>query len=367
MNPHFSKEIFEREKAKVLQTFDQLKKDPDSAKNIAWKAWHYEEDFPEYAHLPIGKKSDVENITLDDLRNFYFQNISLEKIFLSIISPNPKEGLLDKLSASFEEMKKDEFIKRRPLKEEEKRNKVNEDNLSEQISKEKEVETLKDDGRPKIFFVYGDESLQQGYFTFAHKLWDLENEVSDRDKVGLYLVNDYLSGGLTGILREQIRGKLGLTYHIKSRMSFSRHTSSDFVITTYTDNKEDNVKKMITEVIKTLEEGQKEGITKREVQKSRNSSLVGFASYLVGDLGSFAESSLFAESEESSFQDKEIFYKFFGYVDSFEAEELNKLFREHIHPKNLKVFVYGPKSLEEDLRSIGSVTMRSIDEYLLKA
>ena len=351
-DPHFSQAIFDREKQRLVQALTVSKTKPSRVMDVSWRTWYYGKEHPYGVFATV---SSIEKLTLEDLKSFFFEEITLDKFSISFVTPDVSEAPL--LSYLEKELKTMEENWNQILQAQKKLQKKTLASKKPQAKKRSraraslETSSSPSQSQPHILLVSTDVSRPQVSLKFGHEIWSHDLSPSDEDKVGIQTLDQYLSGGLNALLGRKIREEAGLTYNISSAFQMEPNfykQSSHFFIQTNTEV--EKVPEMIKKTLETLSQAKKDGVDEKSFQTARNQLFMSLASQFE-NLYSFAQVSLKIESGMTFFDDKKILYNYADYVNNLNHQKLTGLLRSYIQPKRMKILIYGPSRLESILRA----------------
>ena len=178
------------------------------------------------------------------------------------------------------------------------------------------------------------------------------------DYLTLRVANTILGGAFHSRLVNEIRDRHGLTYSIRSHFD-ARKDRGPFMVSTFT--RHEKVGKTVKETLNVIESFREKGVTDREVEDAK--ALL---------LGTFPRALETAEHLAKTL----LVLRYYKVPDSYltdylkniakiETNEVNKVIKNYLQPKNMKILIYSPKEkVLSQLRPIGLVQIKSYIEFI---
>jgi zinc protease len=180
---------------------------------------------------------------------------------------------------------------------------------------------------------------------------------ADPQYLTLRLANTILGSSFSSRLAAEIRVHQALTYHIDSTFD-ARLGRGPFLIETAT--RFEKVHDIIVETLKVLKEFREKGVTDVEVERAR-SFLKGNFPRALETPERLADNLLLLKYYAI---DDDYLTHFFQHVDAITTGQINEAIKKYFDPGNIRVQVYAPRSVEAQLKSIGPVEVKSIQEFM---
>ncbi|MCC6276441.1 MAG: insulinase family protein [Oligoflexia bacterium] len=315
LSPSLLQNELERERKKTLAILQKRTEDPDSFAAEAFENFLFG-DHP-YGRTVSGRPRDVSQISVADLKNAHQRLFRPENLILVVtgdVSDETKKSLTERFG------------------------------------------TWKQNGQAPAFFpkVKGPEGvavrlvhkpgMTQSYLVLGH----LGIKRTNPDFIKLRVANTVLGGGFSSRLMNRVRVQLGLTYGVSSQFE-ARKEQGEFQVSTFTRNQ--TVKQTIDETLGVLEKFAVEGPTDEEVEMAKN--------YLMGQFPRSVET-----AEKLGFNLAVL--RLYGVSDDYlkdymktvsrvSKKDVVEVAKTYIHPKNLKILVFGDqKAVSDQLKAVGS-------------
>lgn len=324
--PDFSVAELVRLKKQVVAGIKQGYDDPDDFTDQAFNS-HLMPDHP-YGRPIEGTIRDLQNINIQDIRNFYSKNLTPETSMLAVVGDFDQKTL-DTIKGRFGKW---------PVKS------AGVAPLDKPIvTSLKEVTLIE---RP---------DLSQAQIRFGH----LGISRSNPDFLRLRVANTILGGGFSSRLMKKIRVEKGLTYGISSGFS-TRLVEGPFSISTFT--RFEKVGETVAETIALMDLFRDKGVTQKELDSAK-----GFLK------GAFPRSFETPEAIASNLLILRLYSvpdsyltNYLQELESIRLSNLNETIKKYFHPERFKVLVYAPKEVLPQLNSLGDTTVKvkSYKEYL---
>lgn len=324
--PAFTSTELVRLKKQVIAGIKQGYDDPDDFTDQAFNS-HLMPEHP-YGRPIEGTIRDLQNISIQDVRNFYAKNLTPETSMLAVVGDFDQKTL-DTIKEKFGKWPV-QTNGVAPL-------------AKPVVSDLKEVTLIE---RP---------DLSQAQIRFGH----LGISRSNPDFLRLRVANTILGGGFSSRLMKKIRVEKGLTYGISSGFS-TRLVEGPFSISTFT--RFEKVGETVSETIALMDLFREKGVTQKELNSAK-----GFLK------GAFPRSFETPEAIASNL----LILRLYSVPDSYltnylrdleaiNLSDLNETIKKYFHPEKFKVVVYAPKEVLPQLNSLGDTTVKvkSYKEYL---
>ena len=241
LKPRFEEDDFTREQKKLLNKIIQAGNEPSYIADSVFEKLVFENS--SYMHPAMGTKTNVENITNTDVKEFYSSRFSANNSAMIVVGSITKKNILDLTSASLAEMKKAGSAKQ-----------------------ELELKYSKDG---KIYFVHKDDAAQSEL-----RIGHLTNSRTHKNYFAKLLMNTILGGQFSSRLNSNIREDKGFTYGISSGFYYNK-IAGQFEITTSVQS--ENTAAALTEITNELN-GIKKNILDEEIAFAKSYLIKRFPS-----------------------------------------------------------------------------------------
>ena len=178
----------------------------------------------------------------------------------------------------------------------------------------------------------------------------------NKDYQALMVADVILSGGFNSRLVREIRVNRGLTYGIDAEFEALKDVGP-FVVTTNTRN--EKAGEVVADTIQVLKTFRDKGVTDQEVKDAKSYLRGVFPSRIEtpDDLASNLMSLRFYGVSESYLVD------YVQNLDKLTTSDVNRVIKKYFHPNNMRIVVYGPKSIVlKELRPLGAVEVKPFKE-----
>ncbi len=190
--------------------------------------------------------------------------------------------------------------------------------------------------------------VRMGHYGIARK---------EKDFLALRVANTILGGAFASRLNQRVRDDLGLTYSISSFFD-ARAEVGPFEISTFTRN--DKVGQAISESLKVYQGLVENGVSEEEVQAAKG-QLRGLFPRTLETPENLAINLLSLRAYGIS---DDYLRDYLKNLNSIDLHQVNAAIRKHMHPKDLRIVVYGPSSaVLPQLRPLGLVEVRDYKEF----
>jgi predicted Zn-dependent peptidase len=237
LNPTFDSEEFEKEKKRLLVTLEQEKESPRSVLPSYFDKMMYGNHV--YGNVIQGQNSTVENLTTQDVKNFYAENYQPNGSAIAVVGDFKTAEMKTILTKLFGEWKKG--------------SKSKSDLATQKISKPTQNNVLlinKDDARETTFYI-GSPGISR----------------NNADYVAIDVINTLFGGRFTSMLNDELRVNSGLTYGARSNFSALKNGGT-FNISTFTANK--TTEATIDKALEVLANLHKNGIDETALASAKN-------------------------------------------------------------------------------------------------
>lgn len=240
--PHLYEEDFAREKRKVKTRILQIRDDIEEIANEVFEYKLFGDKNP-YAFPSIGYENDVDSISIDDVRDFYKNNITPEKSFIVIVGDYDTNSLKKLLNSYLKDWKVSS-------------------NASGALLLESSL-------APGVYLVNKKDSVQSeirtGLISFKR---------NEYDYFARSILNTIFGGQFSSRINLNLREAKGYTYGAFSRFIFFKSAAYFYVSTSVgIENTAVSLKEIISEIEKI-----REGVSNDELMFARSSLIRKFPS-----------------------------------------------------------------------------------------
>ena len=235
MKPTFDLQEFEKLQERAIAGVDQMRESPRSVIGNYFNQMVYG-DHP-YANIASGTKQSLQQIGIQDLKNFYAQNYQPQGSVLAIVGDFDPVNMKIQLSDLLSTWKNNALLESTTLK-------------IKTLNKANVVVVNKEDARETTMLVGG---------------IGVPRNVSDY--IGIQVINTILGGRFTSWLNDELRVNSGLTYGARSSFSALRDGGS-FSMSTFTAN--ETTEQTIDLLLKTYQKMHKVGIDTKTLESAKN-------------------------------------------------------------------------------------------------
>lgn len=174
-----------------------------------------------------------------------------------------------------------------------------------------------------------------------------------------YLASEYLGGGFTSKLMQEIRVKRGLTYSVGAVIA-AQKTYGRAVISTFTKN--DTILELINVLTKAIEtsSGKKHQINGKQLNLVKQ-GVVGSYPFKFEKTEQFLSELMFFDHTGQSYED---IFKFQERVSKFNEADVARVIEQVFGKKRQTIFILGDKSLLPKLQSLGKVRVVDFNKFL---
>ena len=235
MKPTFDLQEFEKLQERAIAGVDQMRESPRSVIGNYFNQMVYG-DHP-YANIASGTKQSLQQIGIQDLKNFYAQNYQPQGSVLAIVGDFDPVNMKIQLSDLLSTWKNNALLESTTLK-------------IKTLNKANVVVVNKEDARETTMLVGG---------------IGVPRNVSDY--IGIQVINTILGGRFTSWLNDELRVNSGLTYGARSSFSALRDGGS-FSMSTFTAN--ETTEQTIDLLLKTYQKIHEVGIDTKTLESAKN-------------------------------------------------------------------------------------------------
>ncbi len=312
--PHFDPKAFEREKRKVLTRLVQLQDEPDEIADLVYDYLSFGEGNC-YAYPVIGYEDSVQNIGLEDVKDFYSQLLLPGNSALIVVGDASSEELKDKLNSHFKDWKSREAVLP-PV----------ENSLS----------------KNPALFIFDKKDTVQSEIRIGHR----SSKRSSADYFSKNILNTILGGQFTSRINLNLREKKGYTYGALSRFNYYKDAGYFYVSTSVGI---ENTANAVTEIMNELK-GILNGVTPGELDFAKSSLIRKFPSnfetykQIASNLTGMVIYSL----------PEDYFNTYIENIVGVSVEDVNSAAVKNIFPDDLSIVLVGDKEkLRPQLKDAG--------------
>lgn len=315
-DPHFDQADFEREKnrhtTKIVQSLD----DPSFVASTCFSKTLFKNS--QYSNTTLGTQSSVENITNEDIRNFYDSLIVPNNINLIVVGSISKQKLSDELNRNFSEWKS-------------KKMNLIENNFSKSPSAK------------KVMFIRKDDAPQSEI-----RIGHLANKRNSPDYYATTVMNTILGGQFSSRINSNLREDKGYTYGANSYFSYNK---SSGMFTVSTSVKSENTIDAVNEIFHELDGIIKE-IKPEELEFAKSYLIkrypANFETY-----GQIAQNIALINHFDLP---KDYFNTYIQRMKELSMNSVSEAALNNINPDQLTILILGSeKLLNENLKELGNV------------
>jgi predicted Zn-dependent peptidase len=235
MKPTFDLQEFEKLQERAIAGVDQMRESPRSVIGNYFNQMDYG-DHPN-PNIASGTKQSLQQIGIQDLKNFYAQNYQPQGSVLAIVGDFDPVNMKIQLSDLLSTWKNNALLESTTLK-------------IKTLNKANVVVVNKEDARETTMLVGG---------------IGVPRNVSDY--IGIQVINTILGGRFTSWLNDELRVNSGLTYGARSSFSALRDGGS-FSMSTFTAN--ETTEQTIDLLLKTYQKIHEVGIDTKTLESAKN-------------------------------------------------------------------------------------------------
>ncbi len=240
--PHLNENDFNREKRKVLTRILQRKDNPDEIAEHIFEYNLYGKENP-YSNLSLGTETDVNSVSIDDVKNFYGEFLTAHNSVLIIVGDTSEMELQNLLEKNLGNWKTTETVKK---------------NIPDPLRK----------GSMIVFF--HKENAMQSEIRVGH----LASKRNKGNYFAKLLLNTILGGQFSSRINLNLRENKGYTYGAFSRFNYYKRQAHFYVSTSVsTENTGNAIREILSELKKV-----REGVTNDEIDFAKSSLIRKFPS-----------------------------------------------------------------------------------------
>ena len=304
-HPHLDEKSFEREKRKTLTYIQQIQDSPEDIADIAFDKIIFGSENP-YAYPSIGYNDDVNNISQNDMKNFYKNNFMPGNSTLIVVGNSTRNELEEKLNKYLSDWKSTIQI-----------------NEPEYPSKKENL---------TIYLIHKEGSVQSEI-----RIGHLSGKRDSKEFFAKHLLNLVLGGQFSSRINLNLREDKGYTYGATSRFNYYKD-AAQFEVSTSVGS--ENTGNAIKEILKELNKI-KDGITDKELDFARSSVIRRYP----GNFETHGQVSANLVSLVLHSLPDNYFDTYIDSLSKLKLEDINKAVVENIHPDKLSVLAVGDKNL----------------------
>jgi zinc protease len=307
LNPLFSQEEFEKEKAK---TIEGIKSNAKSVVQIARRVENvlaFGKDHPNGKYIT---EESVNNISLDDVKSFYRENYTPNNAYLVIIGDfNPKE-VQKSVKNLFSKWKKTKNVS------------------SKKWTDAKESKNL------TLNFVDVPNAIQSE--VVFQNIVDLN--IKDPDYFPVLVANKILGGGPENRLEQQIREVKGYTYVARSSIGSSKYTKSRF--RAFTQTRFQVTDSAVVELLNEIKKIRTLNVTSKELSDVKAKYVGNFV------LASESPSTIanYALNIKTQGLDKDFYKNYLKNIDNVTIDDIKRVANKYFKLDNGQIIVTGKAS-----------------------
>jgi zinc protease len=320
--PHFDDISFAREKRKVLTRMIQLKDDPEEIASSVFEYIVLGKEDP-YSYPIIGYEYDINNISIEDIKNFYNSYFVPNNSALIAVGDISKEELAEKLNRYLGNWK----------------------------PKALDIESYKSSVKesPGIFLIHKEDSVQSEI-----RIGHLSKKRDEHDYFQRTLLNNILGGQFSSRINLNLREDKGYTYGAFSRFNYFKECAFFYTSTSVGIESTGNAVKEIIKELNLI----KEGVTENELEFAQLSTIGKYPA-------SFETNQQIAHNLTTKYLydlPNDYFHTYLDRIRDVTIEQVNKSAKDHIHTDKLVILVVGDKEkLIPQLREITSDKISELD------
>lgn len=322
--PWLKENEFEREKKKLQAKLIQSLAHPSYLANILFEKVVFNQSF--YSHPVMGNKKSLENIELNDVRNFYNRYITPSLLDIIAVGDFDETELTNKIGSYFDSWN-------------------NQSNLPDA-----DFKVIKETKR--IYIVDKPDSAQSEI-----RIGHSAGKRNTPDYFAKTMVNSILGGQFTSRLNSNLREEKGYTYGIRSSFVYNQDAGY-FNISTSVDI--ENTIAAVKEIFKEFR-GIRNGIKKEEIEFTRSFMIKRYPSLFE----TYSQISKNIASKVLHNLDDDYFNTYIDKIMSVTEEELQQTARDAFLPEEANIILVGDrKKIEPDLSELESCEIIFMDEDL---
>ncbi len=307
LTPTFEESEIERLKKRQIAYIQQQNADPSYIAQVAFNEIFYKNT--NYGHARIGYENSINQITQNDIRNFYNKLINSD--FAVIVSGNFDENNISKIMNE----KLPSHIKT-----------TEKDDIYENIDIDHQILFVDKEDATQATFRLGKPSIKR----------------TDSDFPAFITANTIFGGFFLSRLNENLREKKGLTYGINSYNDARRYFST-FMIGTNIN--EENSKIAIDEIFKELDDFNSKQVTSEELNRAIQYMLGSFAR----GMENHRQLSSLIQTIESYNLPMTYYQDIYSKISKLTVDDVFETQRKYFNKNNMLVLISGNKSRLEKI------------------
>ena len=324
LSPQLNDNDFEREKRKVKTKILQIQDEPDEIASSLFDMIVLGKNNP-YAYQSLGYNKTIENISINDLKDFYSNYFLPNNSALIVVGNISLNELKNKLSKNLSSWEKKAFT---PI-----------EIKSNSISK-------------THIYLFDKKDSVQSEIRVGH----ISSKRNNKDYFSKHLLNTILGGQFSSRINLNLREDKGYTYGAFSRFTYYKDEAYFLASTSVgQENTANAVKEILNELNKI-----KEGVTSQELDFAKSSIIRKFPSNFETYsqvAGNLSGKIIFSLPENY----------FDTYIDSIKSvtlEDVNKTASENIFPDELVIVIVGDKNkILESLKDLNAGEINEVDIF----
>jgi zinc protease len=302
--PHLNQKDFEREKRKLLIRILQLKDEQDQIADLAFEHLIFKNSNP-YSFPLLGDEKNVNNISIDDAKNFYNLHFNPADSALIVVGNSNLDELKENLNLFFAQWKPAD-ISTIPIN----KSLIN---------------------KTQIYLVHK-EGAVQGEIRIGH----LSSKRNEEDFYSKTLLNNILGGQFSSRINLNLREDKGYTYGASSRFVYFKDGGYFWVSTSVgSENTGNSVKEIMNEL-----NAIKAGATQKELDFAKSSAIRRFPSNFETNkqiASNIAVKYIFSLPDN-------YFNNYIQNLKNVDLEEVNQAAVKNIFPEESVIVIVGDKN-----------------------
>lgn len=324
--PHFNEKDFQREKRKLLTSISQRKDNPDTLADIGFYHSIFSVNHP-YRLSKSGYTESVNNISVDDIKEFYNKHFTKNGLIVSVCGNIGKDFLLRNLNSIL--------------------NKLNHNNIY--VNPTTNFELFN-----SSIYLINKPDAPQSEIRIGHQ----DKGVNNKDIFAKKLSNMILGGQFSSRLNLNLREKRGFTYGVSSNFDYMQELGLFRVQTSVSSN---NTVETISEILKEMKV-MSESISEDELSFVKSSSIkrlpLGFET--VSQIASNYLNKFLLNLPEDYYNN------YVNNISNIKLEDVLTASKKYIKAENSIIVICGDsKKYKNDLNSLNlDIKEISIDELI---
>jgi zinc protease len=320
--PHFDDISFAREKRKVLTRLIQLKDDPEEIASSVFEYIVLGRKDP-YSYPIIGYEDDINNISIEDIKDFYRSYFVPNNSALIAVGDITKEELSEKLNYYLKDWKPKvlDIANYKP-------------NIKES---------------PGIYLIHKEDAVQSEI-----RIGHTSEKREKHDYFPRTLLNTILGGQFSSRINLNLREDKGYTYGAFSRFNYFKECAFFYASTSVGIENTGNAVKEIIKELNLI----REGVTEEELGFAQLSTIGKYPA-------NFETNRQIAHNLTTKYLydlPNDYFHTYLDRIRDVSIEQVNKSAKDHIHTDRLVILVVGVKEkLIPQLREITSDKITELD------